>query len=79
MKKVIFAILAVIGLVACDPTVQSGKCSDVAELQEAIVKGSSDTARYDLNGDGEINIADINFLLKSQAVDSVAVESNDSI
>lgn len=75
MKKFIFAALAVVALVACDPTVKEGKCTDVNELQEAITKGSTDTARYDINGDGEITIADVNALV--QPADSTVVE-NDS-
>jgi hypothetical protein len=79
MKKFIFAALAVVGLISCDPTVKEGKCTDITELQEAINKGTSDTARYDINGDGEINIADINALMNSQPADSTAVENKDSI
>lgn len=72
MKKFIFAALAVVTLVACDFTNKEGKCTDVNELKEAIVKGSTDTARYDINGDGEITIADVNALI--QPCDSTVTE-----
>lgn len=71
MKKFIFVVLAVIALASCQPEKQE-KCTDVSELQEAILKGSTDTARYDLNGDGEINIADVNML--STPADSTVVD-----
>ena len=74
MKKFIFAALAVVALVACDPTGKVEKCTDITELQEAITKGSTDTARYDINGDGEINIADLNALMNSQPADTTTVE-----
>lgn len=63
MKKFMFIALAVLAFTACDPTTSVSKCSDVNELKEAITKGSTDTARYDLNGDGEITVADLNFLI----------------
>lgn len=75
MKKLIFAILAVCVLSSCDPTVKDTKCNDITELQEAILQNSTDTVRYDLNGDGEITIADVNFLIDKMRADSVRVDS----
>lgn len=67
MKNLIFAILAIFALVSCDPSTKTeGKCTDLNELQEAILNNTSDTARYDLNGDGEINIADLNLLISNK-------------
>lgn len=79
MKKFIFAVLAIVVFTACDHTAPKGKCTNVEELQEAITKGSTDTARYDINGDGEITIADINALVATQQNDSTKTECNDSI
>jgi hypothetical protein len=75
MKKFIFAAALIMLATACDPTPK--KCTDLSELQEAVLKGSTDTLRYDLNGDGEINIADINYLLSQSEAkgDSVSVDS----
>lgn len=75
MKKFIFAAALIMLATACDPTPK--KCTDLSELQEAVLKGSTDTLRYDLNGDGEINIADINYLLSQSETkgDSVSVDS----
>lgn len=75
MKKFIFAAALIMLATACDPTPK--KCTDLSELQEAVLKGSTDTLRYDLNGDGEINIADINYLLSQTESkgDSVSVDS----
>lgn len=75
MKKFIFAAALIMLATACDPTPK--KCTDLSELQEAVLKGSTDTLRYDLNGDGEINIADINYLLSQTEAkgDSVSVDS----
>ena len=80
MKKFIFIALAVVALTACDPTAKSGKCTDIAELREAIQKGSTDTARYDINGDGEVNIADLNaFTTAKSDTTTVECDSVDSI
>lgn len=77
MKKFILAVALVAVATACDPTPK--KCSDLGELQEAVLKNSTDTAKYDLNGDGEVTIADINYLLAQQgakaSIDSLAVDS----
>lgn len=77
MKKFIFAAALIMLATACDPTPK--KCTDLTELQEAILAGSTDTTKYDLNGDGEINIADVNFLLAQKntkvTIDSVTVDS----
>ncbi len=74
MKKFIFAAAAMLALTACNSN--EGKCTDVKELQEAIVTGSTDTLKYDLNGDGEVTIADINVLVNdSTATDSTAVDT----
>ena len=76
MKKFIFA-LALFTLVSCDPTPKPGKCSDPAELKDAILNHSTDTARYDLNGDKEITVADLDYLITHSQTDSVA--SKDTI
>ena len=79
MKKFIFAALAVVALVSCDPTVKEGKCTDLSELKEAVLNNSTDTARFDLNGDGEINVADINMLINNSApADSTKVECDEA-
>lgn len=75
MKKLIFAALAVCVLSSCDPTVKDTKCNDLTEMQEAILQNSTDTARYDLNGDGEVTIADLNFLTDKLRNDSTSVDS----
>lgn len=76
MKNLVFAVLAMFVLLSCDPTSNTpGKCNDLNELQEAIIKGSNDTARYDLNGDGEITIADINFLIEQMRTDTTKVDT----
>lgn len=73
MKKLIFAAFAVCMLVACHP---SGKCSDPADMEQAILTGSTDTAKYDLNGDGVVNISDLNLLLPdSTKVDTTKVDT----
>ena len=76
MKKLVFAILAICALVACDHPSKQGKCNDLTELQEAILNNTTDTARYDLNGDGEINIADINYLISTMQSDSTKVKTD---
>jgi hypothetical protein len=77
MKKFILAVALIAVATACDPTPK--KCSDLGELQEAVLNGSTDTAKYDLNGDGEITIADVNHLLAQQGaktqIDSITVDS----
>lgn len=65
MKKFILAVALIAVATACDPTPK--KCSDLGELQEAVLKHSVDTAKYDLNGDGEITIADVEFLVANQS------------
>lgn len=77
MKKFIFIMLAMVALSACTHTENQGKCADVTELKEAILKGTTDTARYDINGDGEINIADINALTASSDTTVVECDSVD--
>lgn len=77
MKKFILAVALIAVATACDPTPK--KCSDLGELQEAVLHNSTDTAKYDLNGDGEITIADVNYLLAQQGakaqIDSLVVDS----
>lgn len=73
MKKFILCLSALFVLTACDPSTPS-KCSDPNELKEAIVAGSTDTARFDLNGDGEITIADLNVLVSNEN-DTTKVDS----
>jgi len=77
MKKFIFAAALIMLATACDPTPK--KCSDLSELQEAVLNGSTDTTKYDLNGDGEISIADVNLLLEQKnikvTIDSVTTDS----
>ena len=75
MKKLILAALAVCVLSSCDPTVKDTKCNDVTELQDAVLHNSTDTARYDLNGDGEVTIADVNFLVDKLRNDSISVDN----
>lgn len=75
MKKLIFAVAIIAIAAACDPTPK--KCSDLTELQEAVLHNSTDTAKYDLNYDGEVNVADVDYLINQQTVasDSTATDS----
>ena len=74
MKKLFFVVAALVAMTSCDwfghKTVE--KCSNVEELQNAVAEASTDTARFDLNGDGAVDSLDIEFL---NAKDSLAPES----
>ena len=70
MKKLIF--ISLIALAACNPAVkettpQEGKCDDIAEMKEVLLDGTTNIERYDLNGDGEVTIADLNYLIDAQS------------
>lgn len=75
MKKLLFAVALIAIATACDPTPK--KCSDLTELQEAVLHNSTDTAKYDLNYDGEVNVADVDYLISQQnaVTDSVTTDT----
>lgn len=64
MKKLIFAVAALVAMTSChlfgDKNVE--KCDNVEELQKAVTEASTDTARYDINGDGKVDAQDVDFL-----------------
>ena len=63
MKKLFFAVAALVAMTSCDwfGHKTAEKCDNMDELQKAVTEASTDTARFDLNGDGNVDSLDIEF------------------
>lgn len=82
MKKLIFAVAAMACLVACNPgsakVEKVEKCYDPDSIVYHILNDSvADTVRFDLNGDGVVDVSDVTIAINKnkEASDSSAVQS----